>query len=348
MPYPYGIVSDTHYHNWSAFASRDGEGINTRLRIQLSETRKAAKAVKAAGGDTLYHAGDMFHVRGSIPPSVLNPVIETYRYIIEELGIRVIAIPGNHDLESNDSNFVMNASSALHDVGVEINAEPSLRVRKDGSKVIMIPWFNDIGDLKAEMEKWADPEADCIIHAPVDGVIPGIPDHGLTPDYLGGLDYKRVFAGHYHDHKGFGNGVYSIGALTQQTWGDVGTKAGFLIVHEDKIEHHQSDAPKFVDIDATTTKAELNSVVTDNYIRIKVKITKESQIEEMREQLMSMGAKGVVINSIRDNTATARTGATVQAGASIQQSVNEFIGLKAYARPEDVKKGCADVLSEVA
>ena len=149
MSKPYGIIRDTHNHAWSAFSKLNEQGINNRLQITLDETYRAAETVKKAGGDTLYHAGDMFHVRGSVAPSVLNPTIETYRRIVQDLEMRVVVIPGNHDLEGNDSNFLSNASSALRGVGVEIAAEAWF------DDVLMLPWHSSIASLKASLEKSA-------------------------------------------------------------------------------------------------------------------------------------------------------------------------------------------------
>lgn len=34
----YALISDQHYHNWSAFSTTDVNGMNSRLRIQLDAT----------------------------------------------------------------------------------------------------------------------------------------------------------------------------------------------------------------------------------------------------------------------------------------------------------------------
>ncbi|MFH4134446.1 serine/threonine protein phosphatase, partial [Acinetobacter baumannii] len=190
---------------------------------------------KAMGGTHLYHTGDLFHVRGSISPSVLNPTIATYKVIQQLLGIKVRILAGNHDLEFREANRNGSAVTALEGIGCEIINETSLFLDE---RVAMIPWFQDVNELKSEIERvklqinsmpsrsplrtietvsdWT-----LMIHAPVDGVIAGIPSHGLSATWLGSQGFKRVFAGHYHHHKDFGNGVYSVGALTHNSWSDV-------------------------------------------------------------------------------------------------------------------------------
>ncbi|MDM1664180.1 exonuclease SbcCD subunit D, partial [Escherichia coli] len=87
MTLPYGVISDPHYHRWDAFATTNADGLNSRLEIQLDATKEAAKAMKAAGCKHMLVAGDTFHVRGAISPSVLHFVTETYEWIIKELGL---------------------------------------------------------------------------------------------------------------------------------------------------------------------------------------------------------------------------------------------------------------------
>ena len=50
----YGVISDTHCHNWTTFGSTDANGVNTRLKIILSEITRAAEEVQAAGGTHLF------------------------------------------------------------------------------------------------------------------------------------------------------------------------------------------------------------------------------------------------------------------------------------------------------
>src|SRR3569833_3315235 len=127
---PYGVMSDTHNHGWSAFATVLPSGVNSRLQIILDETWRCAQEIKKAGGDTLYHGGDLFHVRGSIAPSVLNPTTDCYRAIIED-GIQVVIDAGNHDLEGKEAARVSSAITALEGVGCKVVNKPEIHSRSD-------------------------------------------------------------------------------------------------------------------------------------------------------------------------------------------------------------------------
>ena len=344
----YELGSDLHLHNWSAFSSINKDGVNSRLQIIISELIRAGTKASKTKHPCLMLAGDIFHVRGSIAPSVLNPVLAAFDHIVNELGVVVYAIPGNHDLESKDTTALTNGADALKTVGVNMINEPKLVVTPSGQKVVMVPWVNDLSHLKSILETLspvAKSETDLIIHAPVDGVILGLPDHGLTPEYLGDLGFNRVFSGHYHNHVDFGNKVYSIGATTHQTWGDTHSKAGWLSVN-DEVTYQASHAPSFYTLEAGTSLTEIPLLVDGNYVRVSMEIQEESQVGEMRYFLMDCGAKGVLINRLRKSSSVSRTGATVKSGSSLIESMGQFIKAKKFPRESELTKLCSDILND--
>lgn len=320
------IIADVHAHAWDAFHTTEGDGVNSRLRIILNEITRAGKAVLEAGGKTLIVAGDLFHVRGSIAPSVLNPTSDVFEELVN-LGLQVIIIPGNHDLEGKKSVRVSSAVTSLEKVGCRVASVPSFF---EDINTLVFPWVEDINDLKAELKSWVSIHEDMknppdlVLHAPIDGVIPGLPAHGLTADWLASLGFKRVFSGHYHNHKDFGNGVFSIGAIAHHTWSDPGSKAGFLLVDDESVKFNKSHAPEFIDIDASMDEMEISLAVDRNYVRAKINKSKAEDVEKLREFLLKSGAKGIVINAIREPART-RSVSTLKAGKSIESSLGEYI-----------------------
>lgn len=346
----YGIISDTHMHNWSAFAMVNEKGVNTRLQMTLDETKRAAQEVRNAGGNRLFHAGDLFHVRGSIKPSVLNPTMDCYRELIKD-GFQITIVAGNHDLEGKDAARISSAITSLEGIGCKIINSVSAGMMA-ADDVMMLPWMQDINTLKMHIETVhpADrKECDLIIHAPVDGVIMNIPDHGLDAEYLAALGFRRVFAGHYHNHKSFGHGVYSIGALTHLTWGDIGTHAGFLVVHgKDNgniVQRVASHAPSFVEIFSDTPEHEVPMIADGNYVRAKVDNVNATEVEELREWLTKCGAKGVVIHATKKST-DERAAAPAES-VSIDSSIGDYIKGQGMERPAVVQSICMDILSRV-
>ena len=59
----YLLMSDLHFHNWSAFSTTNGNGVNSRLQIIMHEILRAIDVHEARGGDkVLVVAGDVFHL----------------------------------------------------------------------------------------------------------------------------------------------------------------------------------------------------------------------------------------------------------------------------------------------
>jgi DNA repair exonuclease SbcCD nuclease subunit len=333
---PYLLTSDQHFHAWSAFSQINSDGINSRLQIILDQFRYAEEVAREHDCERHRMAGDLFHVRGNVKPSVLNPVTD----LMAELTMPKDDISGNHDLEGTSADKLGNATQVLDQLP-HFNAVTQIT---DFGDVVMFPWFQDLNELREVMKEHADPEKDAIIHAPVNGVIKGIPDHGLEAQELADMGYRRVFAGHYHNHKVFCDGkVISIGALTHQTWSDPGTKAGFLIVYPDRIEHFETKAPKFVDLNDPADVTAEN--VAGNYVRLRLADATESEVKEYRDELEKLGALGVQMIAPKKPEAT-REGFTAEAGSSLEVSVTEFIDNKLEG-DDDVKRAALDVLSEV-
>ena len=325
---PYALISDLHLHNWQAFSSVRTGGMNSRLYGLISEILRCALSLKKAGGNTMYVAGDVFHVRGSIAPSVLNPVISAFKQVIG-LGIKVRLIAGNHDLEGKHSTALSSAVTALEGIGVCVCHETSVF---NDDNVVMIPWFDNLDELRAEVgkvtiaEKGLYAHYDLIIHAPLNGVITGLPDHGLSTDEIAKWGFKRVFAGHHHNHKDCGQGVYSIGAIAHHTWSDVDSKAGYLFVDDD-VRWIKSSLPEFVDIHSEMTEADAELVANGNFVRVKVQDKKMTTVESIRDWLTGAGAKGVIVQPVRQasNKRDAVITASISAGASLEQSVSEYV-----------------------
>lgn len=342
---PFLVISDLHYHSWSAFSETRPDGVNSRLELLLEATREAAYALRDRGGNVIFNAGDTFHKRGSVEPAVLNPVMDLYRELVED-GFEVYAVPGNHDMTSNDSLRVGNAVTALESVGVKVAHKPMIVHLSEGHKVVLFPWYSKITDLLESMqdlrealvedliEHDAEPFLDAIIHAPIDGVLPHLPAHGLDASALFSTGFNRVFSGHYHNHKHMGDEVYSVGSLTHQSWGDIGSLSGYLIVDGDKVEHHETKHPVFVELTGDETDAQAAAKCKGNYVRVRAEIEKDSELKEIRDGVKALGAAGVTVIPVRKTTVT-RAGAvpTTSGGVSIETSVKAFLDKKG-ATPE--------------
>lgn len=347
--YPYAITSDQHAHAFSAFATVGVDGVNSRLQATLDEIARSYRLLNACKGNRMYLAGDLFHERGMIKPSVFNPTHQTFTDAHTAFPeIITLALPGNHDLEGRDTTFLGNAMQALSSIDrFTVALEPTV----DGD-VVMFPWYAKLDELREAMARYASANRDAIIHAPINDVLTGIPPHGFDAAELAAIGFRRVFAGHYHNHKVMADGkVISIGAMAHQTWSDPGTVAGYLIVYEDRIEHVPTQAPLFVDVDldVIADEQDLVDLVSGHYARLKLGQATTAEVAQWRADLAAAGALGNIVLGAKVNAATTRvqTGdgkSQVSLGASVEAFVRA--NLKSMF-PEEVSKAAQEVLSEV-
>lgn len=333
----YGLMADIHLHRWSSFSSTTEHGLNSRLQGLLAEIERCAVEVMHASGKQVVMAGDVFHVRGSVAPSVLNPTRDMLKHCHQEYGTTFHILAGNHDLEGRESERLGSAITALECEYVFVHNNvgwlPALNM-------VLVPWIESIERLKEHLEGLdgisGSPAAtrskrDLIIHAPIDTVIEGLPAQGLSPEWLAGLGFRRVFSGHYHHHKVMEGGkVISIGALGHHTWSDIKSKAGFLLVDasDDKFTWRASHLPQFVDMNdlAEIDEDDIPLAVDGNYVRMRVEADKAEQVSAAREELVAMGARGVVIQAQPKQSAReGAVAATVSSGGSLEGGIAAWL-----------------------
>jgi DNA repair exonuclease SbcCD nuclease subunit len=352
----YVVVSDLHAHKWSTFSTFTANGVNGRLQIILDELKRAGNLAFAKGIKTMVCAGDVMHVRGSIDPEVLNPLQETIREILDS-GINIFAIPGNHDLSGKDTTTLGNGIKTLAETksagGNFYVMDQAQMFRVDGGVLGFVPYrasrellLQDLAKLKGQQDS---DKADVFIHAGIDGVLSGMPDHGLTAEMLADYGFRNVFAGDYHNHKELPGNVWSIGATTHQTWGDVGTKAGFLSVDENgKTTFHATHAPRFVDVSGLD-ESDMALAADGNYVRFAGPEMTSAEIAELRRFLEDSGAQGVIIMAPKKQAANARTGAAPKGTVTVDQSVAGYIDnatdISTLVDRARLKIECADVLN---
>lgn len=347
----FSVVSDLHAHAWSTFSGVNSDGVNTRLAYTLAELKRAAAVTKAQGGKLMVIAGDIFHTRGTIDPEVLNPVRDTFTDILQDLD--VIAIPGNHDLKTRDTRRLSSAVENLAQINAPhrfmVYNEPTL-AEVHGQWFAMVPWIEDPAVLYQTIEQLVTGQVAedivLVIHTGIDGVISGL-SGGLAPNDLAQFGFSHVFSGHYHNHVDLGDEVYSVGALTHQTWGDVGTRAGFLMVDAGKVTFHDTEAPKFIDVTGLD-EDEIELEAEGNYVRFRGPEMTQQEITDLRKQFLDWGALGVAIQAPR-KVANQRSAAPAK-GLTLEQSVEKFVtdasDIPASVDKDAVSKRALEVLNE--
>lgn len=363
----YALCSDLHCHNWTLFSTlvqEDGDMVNSRLKTIMDEFDRACAEAKRNECERIYIAGDLFHVRGNLKTSVLNYVVYRMRRAARQNDIQVVIMPGNHDLEDREVTWLGNATMSLDDSGEGDVEDQLIRVIShptfiEEDMVALVPWQSTRAGLMQSIEDISETiiehydtplcDVDLVLHTGINGVLIGMPDHGWAPSELAEFGFKRVFAGHYHNHKKFlpeyldrEVPIYSIGALTHQTWSDVGTTAGFLIVDDNAVNQFESAAPLFMDFDPKIALADY----AGHYVRIRGLSLDEADIKKLKGALEKRGAAGVVVHAVAKSKIVTRNGSSPSKSVRMEQSISDWIKASPIADESDVEREALDVLAE--
>lgn len=356
------VVSDTHFHNWTQFSHIKEDGINSRLDDDLNEFKNACEEAKAEGCTGFIHCGDLFHVKGKIETTVLTSVLSTLEDEVASKFPFSMFLTGNHDITFSESKKW--AGNALM-IGSWLSRQCLLANCVGGyteeesynplsSKTMFMSWHKDIEEWKAAFEQYPYPQLDKIklvfTHAPIDGVVKGVPAGGITQEYIDSTKFEgKIFAGHYHNHKEVSPQLISVGAFTHHSWSDVGSKAGYLILDtlSGDYEFRETKTPKFVDLDAIKVESaeEYSALCAGNYVRLTVEgeLEKAKQIQEEIKEVL--GAKAVLVNLKAKKPETVRASALGEITSSpLEKTISNYLD-EAYKGHPLLEKIKGDALS---
>jgi hypothetical protein len=216
--------------------------------------------------------------------------------------------------------------------------------------LVLLPWIKDKEKTFKEFLVYKSCEKTYyFMHAPLDGAIPGLRLPGIDPKELA-VENGAVFCGHYHNHKEFPGNVYSVGALTHNTWSDVGSKAGFIILdtNTNKITFHASAAPRFVELDGSMTFGEMELEADGNYAKVKISDATSAEIAALRKRLMDAGAKQVtIISEPKDKEGPVRGGAVTCSVGSLEASIESYINAGTFKDKTALQGKCLEILNEI-
>lgn len=292
-------ISDLHLHPHATHSRVLPSGMNSRLFSALS----AVLAVVEQKPKMLFVSGDIFHVRGTLRPSVAN-VFAAILKRAAQLGVEVFAIPGNHDMED-----FKGGATAL-DV---FSSFEGFRLMKTGSNGIDSPlvcgfqYMHDSDEFMAKFE--ADMEKSkpriVLIHQGVDEFRPtaNMPETGITAHRLNQIIEKTnpgalVLAGHYHIPRRMER-VISVGSPYPMNFGDAGKEFGFWAINEElEPEFKKLPYPDFVVLRVSKKSEIQKETVQGNFVKIIAPNIKKAV--ELREHALGLGAESVIAHFEKD------------------------------------------------
>ena len=184
--------------------------------------------LKASGIKEIINLGDTFDKRRSINYMSLEAAKEMWFDPVKELGCKMTALIGNHDIYYKNTLRINSPEELLGGYDIDVIDEPTTR-SYDGTDILFLPWICDENydrTLRSITESTAPV---CMGHLELNGfeAHPGhVMESGIDMNIF--KKFTKVFSGHYHTKSNKDN-CYYLGNPYQLYWNDYGQKRGFHV-----------------------------------------------------------------------------------------------------------------------
>jgi len=249
---------------------------------------------------TIIDLGDTFDNRKGIDFNVWSRVRQHYFQRLEDMGIAVHMILGNHCTYYKNTNVINSPDLLLKDFSnIQVYSRPQT-VSIDGTNIIMLPWINS-SNMEETMTLINDTSAEIAMgHLELNGfeVTPGMKmEHGMAPSIFS--KFKQVFSGHYHHKSSRGNITY-LGNPYQMFWNDYKDQRGFHLYDpkKNKLEFIVNPFEIFKKVYYNdSNKMQLDfSEFTNTYVKVIVEEKNDYyEFEKVIENLYEVGVHDIKI-----------------------------------------------------
>ena len=195
------------------------------------------------GITTVVDMGDTFDSRKGIDFSALSWAKNNYYDRLQEMGVKVHTIVGNHTAYYKNTNNVNAVDLLLREYdNVTVYSEPT-EVMLDKLRTLFIPWINQENE-ESTLKLIKKTTCPCAMgHLELQGFRVNkqiVMEHGLDGKLF--EKFERVFSGHYHTRSTNGT-VFYLGNPYEIYWTDVNDTRGFTIFDTETLEHTSVDNP---------------------------------------------------------------------------------------------------------
>ena len=184
--------------------------------------------LKASGIKEIINLGDTFDKRRSINYMSLEAAKEMWFDPVKELGCKMTALIGNHDIYYKNTLRINSPEELLGGYDIDVIDEPTTR-SYDGTDILLLPWICDENRDRTLRSITESTAPICMGHLELNGfeAHPGhVMDHGIDMNIFS--KFTKVFSGHYHT-KSNRNNCYYLGNPYQLYWNDYAQKRGFHV-----------------------------------------------------------------------------------------------------------------------
>jgi len=196
------------------------------------------------GINTIVDMGDTFDSRKGVDFVSLEWAKNNYYDKLEELGITVHTIVGNHTAYYKNTNQLSGVNLFLREYdNVKIYSETE-EVKIDKTKFLFVPWINSENEEKT-LKLIDDSDSPCVMgHLELNGFMATrghFMEHGMDSNVFD--KFERVYSGHYHMRSNKDN-IFYLGNPYEMYWNDVNDRnRGFHLFDTDTLEHKPVNNP---------------------------------------------------------------------------------------------------------
>jgi DNA repair exonuclease SbcCD nuclease subunit len=193
-------------------------------------------SLDASGINTVLILGDTFDRRKYVNFYALDRAKKMFFDKLEERGIRVHMLAGNHDTYYKNTNDVNSPDLLLREYNnIDVIDSPETIVI-DGTSICMMPWICP-ENYQESLDEMKNTKAEiCMGHFEIAGFAMhrGMESHeGLSKELFDKFD--MVFSGHYH-HRSDDGHIYYLGNPYELTWQDYKDTRGFHLFDLERRE----------------------------------------------------------------------------------------------------------------
>ena len=195
------------------------------------------------GITTIIDMGDTFDSRKGVDFVSLEWAKNNYYDRLEELGITIHTIIGNHTAYYKNTNDLTGVGLFLREYdNVKIYSEAE-EVKIDKTKFLFVPWINSENKQKS-FDIIQNSDSPCVMgHLELNGF-----RMHRGYDMTDGMDvdvfqkFDRVYSGHFHTRSNDGK-IFYLGNPYEMYWNDVDDTRGFHLFDTDTLEHTPVNNP---------------------------------------------------------------------------------------------------------
>ena len=199
--------------------------------------------IEKEGIKTVVDMGDTFDNRTGVNFGALSWAKNNYYDRLQEMGVTVHTIVGNHTAFYKNTNEVNAVDLLLREYeNVKVYAEPT-EVLLDELKVLFVPWINQENE---ENTSKLIQKTSCVCamgHLELNGFRAHkghIMENGMESKLF--EKFSLVFSGHYHTRSNNGK-IYYLGNPYEMFWNDVNDTRGFTIFDTKTLEFTSVNNP---------------------------------------------------------------------------------------------------------